>query len=129
MAGTKKIWTEEVIEDIYRRYQNGESYAQIGKSYGKNRDAIRSLVRRRRKMEEKMTEEETKTENNAENDIEFEYTDDEEAMETDETDENFETEEDGEKVSIAPLIIRPSITRPKRKEFGRYYTRIFFRHR
>lgn len=106
MQENSKNWTSEEIEDICKRYAAGETYSEIGKTYGKNSEAIRSVVRRHSERVLGNNKEESPVRATAEciSDVNTE-------------------------VRHRSFLLRERLSRPRSKEPNRLYTRIAYRGR
>lgn len=117
---TAKAWTADEIENIWRRYKNGETPALLAEEYGKSVASIKGVIRRRKEKENKgaQTGEETEASVDAElGDIEEVETDEE----SEEPDEDYR--------GAMRTHVKPSFIRPRRKEMGRLYTGTKYRIR
>ena len=121
-VNTAKAWTAEEIEDIWRRYKNGETPALLAEEYGKSVASIKGVIRRRKEKESK----ETATVSEAETSVDAELGDIEEVEEESE-EESEEPDEDYR--GAMRTHVKPSFIRPRKKEMGRLYTGIAFRMR
>ena len=117
---TAKAWTAEEIEDIWRRYKNGETPALLAEEYGKSVASIKGVIRRRKEKESK----ETATVEEAETSVDAELGDIEEV----ETEEESE-EPDEDYRGAMRTHLKPSFIRPRKKEMGRLYTGTKYRMR
>ena len=117
---TAKSWTSEEIQDICLRYQNGESYSEIGQSYGKSPDSIKGVIRRNKQKG-----------NNLPGDGLM--SSDDSAMQAyvniGKTAPNVEEVNEYTETIRLRTHMKPSLIRPRRKEFGRYYTGMKYRRR
>ena len=118
---TAKAWTAEEIEDIWRRYKNGETPALLAEEYGKSVGSIKGVIRRRKEKENKGTASVEETETSMDTELEEETS----VVETEE--ESEEPEEDW-RVAMRTHV-KPSMVRPRRKEMGRLYTGTKYRMR
>jgi len=117
---TAKAWTADEIENIWRRYKNGETPALLAEEYGKSVASIKGVIRRRKEKENKgaQTGEETEASVDAElGDIEEVETEEE----SEEPDEDYR--------GAMRTHVKPSFIRPRRKEMGRLYTGTKYRIR
>ena len=117
---TAKAWTADEIENIWRRYKNGETPALLAEEYGKSVASIKGVIRRRKEKENKgaKTGEETEASVDAElGDIE----------EVEMEEESEEPDEDYR--GAMRTHVKPSFIRPRRKEMGRLYTGTKYRIR
>lgn len=117
---TAKAWTADEIENIWRRYKNGETPALLAEEYGKSVASIKGVIRRRKEKENKgaQTGEETEASVDAElGDIE----------EVEMEEESEEPDEDYR--GAMRTHVKPSFIRPRRKEMGRLYTGTKYRIR
>ena len=119
---TAKAWTAEEIEDIWRRYKNGETPALLAEEYGKSVGSIKGVIRRRKEKENK----ETQTGKEIETSVDAELGDIEEVEEESE-EESEEPDEDWR--GAMRTHVKPSFIRPRKKEMGRLYTGTKYRMR
>ena len=117
---TAKAWTAEEIEDIWRRYKNGETPALLAEEYGKSVASIKGVIRRRKEKENKGTQSGKEIETSVDAEL-----DDIEEVETEE--ESEEPDEDWR--GAMRTHVKPSFIRPRRKEMGRLYTGMAYRMR
>ena len=119
---TAKAWTAEEIEDIWRRYKNGETPALLAEAYGKSVASIKGVIRRRKEKENK----EAQTGKEIETSVDAELGDIEEVEEESE-EESEEPDEDWR--GAMRTHVKPSFIRPRKKEMGRLYTGTKYRMR
>ena len=117
---TAKAWTAEEIEDIWRRYKNGETPALLAEKYGKSVGSIKGVIRRRKEKESKGTAAVEETETSMDTEL-----GDIEEVETEE--ESEEPDEDYR--GAMRTHVKPAFIRPRRKEMGRLYTGTKYRTR
>ena len=120
---TAKAWTAEEIEDIWRRYKNGETPALLAEEYGKSVASIKGVIRRRKEKENKGT---VAVEETEEASVDAELGDIEE-VEGESEEESEEPDEDYR--GAMRTHVKPSFIRPRRKEMGRLYTGTKYRMR
>ena len=134
---TAKAWTADEIEDIWHRYQNGETPSALAEAYGKSVGSIKGVIRRRKEKEGKAIQ---TVENNQpdkgdvetiETVVEIDEYDGNEGTDADETEASEgEGWSDGDEVHrIKRTRVKPIAYRPRRKEPGRLYTGMAFRMR
>ena len=117
---TAKAWTAEEIEDIWRRYKNGEPSALLAEEYGKSVGSIKGVIRRRKEKENK----EAQTGKEIEMSVDAELDD----IEEEESEEESEEPDEDYRGSMRTHV-KPSFIRPRRKEMGRLYTGTKYRMR
>ena len=112
----QKSWSQDQINEIIQRYNNGETYSQIAVTYGKSPDAIRGVVRRHvaKKTNDIISEETIDTESTQNSTFKDELEEDG-IQDMNEEDNNRQTRKPHRYASTP---------RPRYKEFGRLYTRI-----
>ena len=127
---TAKAWTADEIEDIWHRYQNGETPSALAEAYGKSVGSIKGVIRRRKEKENK----EAQTGKEIETSVDAELGDIEEVEEA----LGVEVEEESEEESEEPdedyrgamrTHVKPSFIRPRKKEMGRLYTGMAYKMR
>ena len=119
---TAKAWTAEEIEDIWRRYQNGETYALLAEAYGKSVGSIKGVIRRRKEKENKGTAAVEETETSVDAELgDIEEVEEESEEESEEPDEDYR--------GAMRTHVKPSFIRPRKKEMGRLYTGTKYRMR
>ena len=134
---TAKAWTADEIEDIWQRYQNGETPSALAEAYGKSVGSIKGVIRRRKEKEGKATQSLENTQpdtddvETVETVVEIEEIERYEGNDADETEaSDAEDSSDGDEFHrIKRTRVKPSLYRPRRKEPGRLYTGMAFRMR
>ena len=127
---TAKAWTADEIEDIWHRYQNGETPSALAEAYGKSVGSIKGVIRRRKEKEGKAIQ----TGKEIEASVDAELGDIEEVEEAlgveveEESDEESE-EPDEDYRGAMRTHVKPSFIRPRKKEMGRLYTGTKYRMR
>ena len=131
-TNTAKAWTADEIEDIWQRYQNGETPSALADSYGKSVGSIKGVIRRRKEKEGKAIKTLENTlpdkgdDETAETVVEIEEYEVTDAEETEASDDESCSDLD-EFHRIKRTRVKPIAYRPRRKEPGRFYTGIAFR--
>ena len=131
---TAKAWTADEIEDIWQRYQNGETPSALAEAYGKSVGSIKGVIRRRKEKEGKATQSLENTQPDTDDVETVETVVEIEEYEVTDADETEASEgegwSDGDEVHrIKRTRVKPIAYRPRRKEPGRLYTGMAFRMR